>query len=182
MSWVNAAIAVGSAVYGAYSSSKASKATIKAGKDPLRSERMGYAKQLGTLQSDPSSFFSNPLYQAAYGEGQQAVTRGLASQGYAGSGNMATGLQKYGQSFGFGMFQDYSKFLSELAGFTQNNNAPAVQAQGAQYGQAGMMQGLGDLGTIFGKYWPQGGTAGTPATTGGGGGGGGIGGGWGSGP
>jgi len=163
MSWVNAAVAVGSAVYGAYSANKASKSMVKAGKDPLRSQRMGYAKQLGTLQSDPSSFFSNPLYQAAYGEGEQAVTRGFASQGYAGSGNMATGLQKYGQSFGFGMFQDYSKFLAELAGFNQNNNSPGVQALGTQYGQQGMMQGLENLGGAIQKYWPSGATAGTPA-------------------
>ena len=171
MSWINVGIAAVGVVSSAYSAKRQRDQAGKLGKDPVSSQRTGYSKDLQTMMDDPSSFYSNPMYQSAYGQGQQAVTRGLASQGYAGSGNMATGLQQYGQSFGFGMFKDYSKFLAELAGFTFNNNNPQVAAQGTQWANQGLEGAFGQLGGIAGLFGPSGSTAGTPAAGAGGGGG-----------
>ena len=154
MSWVGVAVSVGSALYGGYQANKQANAAIKAGKDPLAKERKHYAGLLGDLIDDPSSFYSNPLYQSAFGQGTQAVVRGMASQGYAGSGNMATGLQQYGQTFGYNMLKDYEQFLAELAGFSNfQSRAQGLEAYSDATKQ--MQQYMGDLGTIWGKYGPK---------------------------
>lgn len=155
MSWVNAAISVGSAIFGASQQSKAAKKAKKAGKDPLRKERASLAKNLMALVKDPSSFYQNPLYQAAFGQGQQAVMRGLASQGYRNSGNMATGLQEYGQSFGWSQFQNWADMLANWAGFTQQRGAPAVQAAGAMAQGQATQNLLGTAGALIGQYGDQ---------------------------
>jgi len=167
MSWVNVAIAVGSAVYSGYQSNKQSNAMKAAGRDPLRRDRKKYAADLMALLDDPSSLYSMPMYQAAFGEGQQAVTRNMAAQGYLGSGNMAVGLQKYGMSFGYDMFDKYSKFLANLAGFEFDNRDSSAMVAGGQQAYLGTQDMLGQLGAIWGTYGPKG-SAGTPAGGGGG--------------
>lgn len=86
-----AAIGAGTAIYAAKQSSKQAKeanAIAREGieaSDPFRTSRPQYAEQLNKLMSDPSSITETPEYKARL----EAVSRSLASQGYAGSGNMA---------------------------------------------------------------------------------------------
>lgn len=76
--------------------------------NPFGPERAGYAAQLRQLMSDPSQLTKMPGYQA----GLQAVERKMASQGYLGSGNMMTALQKYGGD----AFTQEATRLARLAG------------------------------------------------------------------
>ena len=163
MAWVGTAVSVGSAVYGAYQSNKQANAAIKAGKDPLRKERKEIAGMTMELLRDPGSFYNSPLYQAAFGQGTQATLRGFASQGYIGSGNMATGLQQFGQSMGYDMFMEYEKMLAQMAGFSDFQ--PRNQGlEGYANARGGMQDALGQLGSIIGsKPWSSGSSSGTPA-------------------
>lgn len=68
----------------------------------------GYAAQLNALMKNPSSITSMPGYEA----GMDAVTRSMAAQGYQGSGNMATALQKYGGDF-------FNNQVAQLQGLAQ---------------------------------------------------------------
>ena len=91
-----------------------------------------YEARLKQLQYDPSAITSSPGYQAGF----EAVQRSMASQGYMGSGNMATELQKYGGDF-------YLKELQALGGLrAQERAGTAQQGQvdigGAQVGLQGM--------------------------------------------
>lgn len=153
--WVAGASVV-SAGIGAYSSHQQTKAAQKTMKDPLAKDRRGYADQLQTMQDDPASFYQNPLYQNAFGQGQQAVRRGMAAEGFTGSGNFATGLQKFGQSFGMDMFMEYSKYLAEIAGFSHFPDQGAGLA-GLDAGASRMNDALGQLGGTVGRFFGSGG-------------------------
>lgn len=87
-------------------------------------QQQQYARQLQALMRDPSSVSKLPGYEA----GLQAVQRSMASQGYSGSGNMATALQKYGGDI-------YGQQIQRLAAL-----------QGADQGMAG----IGAAGTQLG--------------------------------
>lgn len=87
--------------------------------------------QLTDLINNPSSIFSTPQYQAAFGQGQNAVNATLAAQGLNASGNQLAALQNYGQSFGQ---QAYGTQLSQLSGLYG-------QALGANQQSYGQMQG-----------------------------------------
>jgi len=171
MSWISAAIGIGTALFGAHQSKKQGDAAIEAGKDPLKYERRILASRAMSLIKNPESFYSNPLYRAAFGQGLQANVRAGAASQYIGSGNMATGLQSYGQGFAFDMFMEYERMLAEMAGFS--NFQPRSQGLDA-YSDArkGMMDSFGQIGAILGPIFkPPSGSAGTPSSGGGGGGG-----------
>lgn len=117
--------------------------------------------QLQQLMANPGSFFSSPVYQAAFGQGTQAVERQQASGGFLNSGNEATALQAYGQSFGQQQLLGQEQLLASMSG-ASFNPASAVgtgSAAGsasfnqlgtllAALGQSGsMMTGTGNLGT-----------------------------------
>jgi hypothetical protein len=168
MAWVGTAVSAATALYGAYSSKRqgdAAKKALKAG-DPFGPYRKHYGEMLKGLTADPTSFLSNPLYTAAFGQGQQAVMRGMGP-GLIGSGNMGIGLQQYGMGFAWDALQAERQFLAQLAGA---QIAP-IQGPGleALNNSIGNMQGaLGQLGTIFGGF---GGAIGGAVGGGGGGGG-----------
>lgn len=86
------------------------------------------AKTMGMI-NDPGSFFQDPLYQAAFGQGQQALERSQAAKGMAGSGGAATELQKYGQTFGADM---YTQRLGQLANLSGIQMDPASRQMGAK--------------------------------------------------
>jgi hypothetical protein len=130
-------IAAGTIVGGIYGMSKGKgqeklgRQAIKEG-NPFGPYRQQYAEQLGALMKDPSGFLNNPLYKAAFGQGQQAVARQFAGKGYIGSGNFAAGLQGAGMAFGWGALQDQERFLAELAGAQfPANPGPGLAAWGA---------------------------------------------------
>lgn len=101
----------------------------------------GIGGQYAQLLGDPSSFFSSPLYQAAFGQGQQAVNSTLAAQGLNGSGAQLAALQKYGQSFGQQAYNQDLNQLSSAYSLGQSTN----QQQFNQY------LGLNNLGMNYGQ-------------------------------
>jgi hypothetical protein len=122
---------------------KLGRQAIKEG-NPFGPYRQQYAEQLGALMKDPSGFLNNPLYKAAFGQGQQAVMRGMAGKGFIGSGNFATGLQNFGMSFAYGAERDQEKFLAELAG-AQFPADPGPGLQAHDKGSDKFLGGIGDL-------------------------------------
>ncbi len=121
-SWLNTIMSLGSGVYGLSESERLKKLAQSAGQqaDPFGPYRPQFAAQLSDLMKDPSSVTKYPGYDA----GLQAVERKMASQGYNGSGNMMTALQKYGGDF----FDQAVGRLSGLAG-AGFNPASAAQLQ-----------------------------------------------------
>jgi hypothetical protein len=124
--------------------------------DPFGPQRKKYQNMLSQLLRDPGNFLKNPLYQAAFGQGQQALMRGMGKQGMIGSGNMAIGLQQFGQSFAWGAMQEQERFLAHLAGADVTPNAgPGLGAMAAGQSQMGgglasLGSGIGALGKFFG--------------------------------
>ena len=91
--------------------------------DPFGSQRAQYAKMLSDLMADPSTISKQPGWEA----GSEAVQRAGAAQGFTGSGNMATALQKYGGDF----YNSTVSTLSNLAGAQFSpSTAGQIQAQG----------------------------------------------------
>ena len=78
-----------------------------------RRQQQEYARKIQELQSNPNSVTNTP----GYGAGLEAVQRSMAAQGYTGSGNVATALQKYGGDF----YQQQLHNLMQLQGPAVNN-------------------------------------------------------------
>ena len=151
--WV-AGAAVVSAGIGYMSSESASKRMAKAGKDPLRPQRMGYAQNLADLRADPGSILKDPAFMSSLDLGAETVNRHMAAQGYLGSGMQAMSLYNYGQTSALGYLNDQEKFLAELAGFG-NFGSPAATAAGARQGYDGTMSALGQLGSAAAMFGNQ---------------------------
>lgn len=107
--------------------------------DPFGPYREQYAQQLQALTADPAGQLSKtPGYQA----GLDAVQRSQAAQGFQGSGNMATALQKYGGD----IYNQQVTQLSGLAGATVNpGTAGTIMQQGATNQTNLIGQSLGTL-------------------------------------
>jgi hypothetical protein len=161
----NSAIAgwsgVGSGIIGliqAYNLNKAGQ-QASAGANPFGPYRAGYANQLQQLMANPGAVFNDPGYQAAFGQGVQAVERSAAAKGFLGSGNEATALMQFGQQFGMQYMTQQEQFLAGLAGANINPNyAPGLNAQAAASGITS--SALGSLG--YGMTRFGGAPAGTP--------------------
>lgn len=131
--------------------------------NPFGPYRDKYAKLLGELTDDPTSFLDNPLYQAAFGAGTQAVMRGFASEGFLGSGNMATGLQQFGMGFGFDALQKERAFLAMLAGADQDPDFAAALS-GKKAGSEMIGKGINDLFGGLGSFGGFGGSGGSSSS------------------
>lgn len=81
--------------------------------NPFGPERAAYAAQLRDLTANPGSIAGRPDFQ----QGQQALIAKMKSQGYLGSGNMATGLLDYSNKY-------YGDEVSRLAGLAGAQFAP----------------------------------------------------------
>jgi len=127
-----------------------------------------YASMLQNLAQNPGSIYSDPTYQAAFGQGTEAINRSLASSGMNLSGNQLTALQNYGMTQGANFYnqrlqqlsglqsgalaqnqQGFSQ-LAELSGLSQANPGAAALALSNARNQAGQGfqsagQGLGQL-------------------------------------
>lgn len=88
----------------------------------------GIGQQINNLVANPSSIYQTPQYQAAFGQGQNAVNATLAAQGLNASGNQLAALQSYGQTFGQNA---YNTQLSQLSGLY----GQALGANQQQYSQ-----------------------------------------------
>jgi hypothetical protein len=119
-----------------------------------QNSRQAYSfQQLQSLISNPGSFFSSPVYQAAFGQGTQAVTRQEASGGFLNSGNEATALQAYGQSFGASQLLSQEQLLASMSGTSANPASALGTASGAgatSFNQLGtLLAALGQSGSMF---------------------------------
>jgi hypothetical protein len=113
----------------------------------------GFANQINNLVANPSSVYQTPQYQAAFGQGQNAVNATLAAQGLNASGNQLAALQNYGQSFGQNA---YNQQLSQLSGLygqalggnqqgfnqLQSSVSTNLSAQQQAFTQMGQLSGL----------------------------------------
>lgn len=144
---LNSLLGVGSGIYGLSQANNLqglSTAAIAAS-NPFGPYRQQYATQLNSLMANPSSIFSNPGYQAAFNQGDQAVARQMAASGYAGSGNEAIALQQYGQSFANNYLTQQEGFLANLAGASITPN-PGPGLSGYTAGINASGNALGSLG------------------------------------
>ena len=151
--WVAGATVVAAGI-GYMSSESASKRMAKAGKDPLRPQRMGYAQNLADLRADPGSILKDPAFMSSLNLGAETVNRHMAAQGYLGSGMQAMSLYNYGQTSALGYLNDQEKFLAELAGFG-DFGSPEATAAGARQGYDGTMSALGQLGSAAAMFGNQ---------------------------
>ena len=115
--------------------------------DPYGPYRANAASQLSSLSSDPSSIMKNPGYQFGMQQGEQALTRSLASGGYLGSGNAAIALEQYGQTYAGQMLSQEQARLANLAGANQS------PAQGAVAGAGMNNMGWGQIGSGIGQLF-----------------------------
>ncbi len=102
--------------------------------DPFSTQRPLYQAMLQQLMVNPNKVLPNmPGYQA----GLDAVQRAGASQGFTGSGNMATALLKYGGD----IFNQQATLLAGLGG--ANSGSPAASGQLLQQGGVNQTNLLG---------------------------------------
>lgn len=166
MAWIavgTTAVSVGNSLYQGSQNRNAAK---KAGKamDPFGRFRVGYGNDLKKTMDNPGDFLNSPLFKSAFNMGQQGVMRGMAGEGMIGSGNMATGLQQYGQSQSFNMWEQYAQFLAHLAGADIGANyGPALGGMIAGTDQ--MTRGFGQLGELAGTFFGGGGGGGVAPIT-----------------
>lgn len=106
----------------------------------------GYAQQINSLVSNPSSVATSAGYQAALGQGLSAVGSTAAAQGLNGSGNQLAALQNYGTSFEQNSYNTQLSQLSGLYGQSLSANQQGYnQAAGTNtqsYNQLAQLAGL----------------------------------------
>lgn len=123
---------IGSGIYGLSQADKLKQLSRQAmgASDPFGSQRAGYAAQLAALMKDPSSLAEEPGYKFQFAQGQQAVTRNMASRGFLDSGNEAVALTEYGQGFA----QNYrNKRVEELSLLSGAGISPSFGASLSGY-------------------------------------------------
>lgn len=125
-----------------------------------------YNSQLMQLLANPGQFLSNPLFTSTLNVGTTAVNRSQAAQGFLGSGNQATALQQFGQSFASGQLLGQETLLAGLSGAGSASSpsqavSAATSAQGQSFNQLGSL--LASLGYATGGSGgaPTGGDSGT---------------------
>ena len=118
----------------------------------LTNQLSGVGGQLANLLADPSSIYQTPQYQAAFGQGQNAVNSTLAAQGLNASGNQLAALQSYGQTFGQNAYNTQLSQLSGLYGQALGANQQSYNqlAGAAQMGLGQSQQTFNQLSQLSG--------------------------------
>ena len=147
---IGLAVTAGAAIYstsvqGGIANQELGLAQTQAGK-----QNQAYS-QLQQLISNPSSFFDSPVYTAAANQGGAQVARQNAAQFGGNSGNEATALQAYGQSFGQQQLLSQEQLLAGMSGTGFNPAGAAGTASGAASAGAGSLASLGGLLAFFGS-------------------------------
>ena len=91
-----------------------------------------------------SAFFESPGYDFRFDEGIRAIDRSASARGMLMSGGQLRELQRYGQGFASGEFNNYANRLSALAGIGQTAAFGTGQLGTQIAGQVG--QGAASLG------------------------------------
>jgi hypothetical protein len=156
MVWADIAIGVGMALTaGAAAYSTSTQAGIAGKQLSLADQQMAKQnqafQQLQDLISNPASFFSSPVYKSAADQGSQAVARQNAAQFGPNSGNEASALQAFGQSFGQQQLLSQEQLLAGMSGTGFNPSGALTGASGAASSAAGSLASLGGLMAFFGS-------------------------------
>lgn len=96
-----------------------------------------YSSMLQNLAQNPGSIYSDPTYQAAFGQGTEAINRSLAASGMNLSGNQLTALQNYGMTQGANF---YNQRLSQLSNLQSGALAQNQQGFSQLAGLSGLSQ------------------------------------------
>jgi hypothetical protein len=103
------------------------------------------------LINNPQSFFSSPVYQAAFNQGTAAVSAQQNAGGFLGSSNAAGALQAYGQTFGQQQLLSQEQLLAGMSGTGFNPAAAGSSASNSAQLSAGNLASLGGLLAFFGN-------------------------------
>lgn len=119
--------------------------------DPFGGQRPQYQQQLQQLMNNPSSIQGSPGYQWQMAQGLEGVNRTEAARGMLGSGNRLAELMKYGQGMASTEYGNQFSRLAQLSGANIGSPGTAAQlGQQNQYAnQQGLMQGIGQVGTVL---------------------------------
>jgi hypothetical protein len=152
MTWVSAAVAVGTAVYGASQSKKAAKAANQGEQAAIDEQRrqfdltrsdnqpwlQGGGWAMGQLQNvnsgDYSGFQNSPDYLWARDQGLQGVDRSAAARGGMYSGGADADRMKFASGLASQNLGNYRGSLQSMAGLGQNT-ASSLGQMGMQMGQ-----------------------------------------------
>lgn len=96
-----------------------------------------YATMLQNLAQNPGSIYSDPTYQAAFGQGTEAINRSMAASGMNLSGNQLTALQNYGMTQGANF---YNQRLQQLSGLQSGALSQNQQGFNQLAGMSGLSQ------------------------------------------
>lgn len=142
-------VGAGASVYA--TSTQAGIANQQLGLEATQNQRQNQSfQQLQQLLNNPSSFFDSPVYKAAAAQGSSAVARQNAAAFGPNSGNEATALQAYGQSFGESQLLSQEELLAGMSGTGFNPTAAGSVASGAASSAAGGLNSLAGLLSFFG--------------------------------
>jgi hypothetical protein len=157
--------AAGASVYGTVT--QAGIAGQQLSLENSQNYRQGTAfNQLEALINNPSAFFGSPVYQAAFNQGTQAVSRAGAAAGTNNTssaipqGGMATALQTFGQSFGEQQLLSQEQLLAGMSGTSFNPASAGATASGAAQSATGSLNSLAGLLSFFGTSGIAGGAGG----------------------
>lgn len=144
---IAAVASAGAGIYGASQSSSIGHHADMRGA-AIFNEQQQYAQKLQQLMDNPASVKDLPGYQFNFDQGAQAVARQMGASGYAGSGNEATALEKFGAGYADQAYSTQANLLASLSGLTSQNPAQysqvATQAQGQSFQQlSSALAGLG---------------------------------------
>jgi hypothetical protein len=147
---VGMALSAGAAAYGTSTQAGIANRGLSIADDQRAKQDQSF-QQLQDLINNPASFFSSPVYQAAANQGSQAVARQNAAAFGPSSGNEATALQTFGQSFGQQQLLSQEQLLAGMSGVGFNPAGALGTASGAASSAAGGLSSLGGLLSFFGN-------------------------------
>lgn len=107
-------------------------------------EQQYYNSLLQQLIANPSSVSSLPGYQFQLSQGSAAVADQMAAGGFAGSGNEAAALEKFGQGLASSFYGQQTSLLASLSGVTAPSS-PASSASAATSASATSTETLNNL-------------------------------------
>lgn len=175
MTWWAAGAAVGGALIGSAASRSASSQQSDASQRALEAQSAQYDQSRADLQpwvksgslannklsslmgldgSNPTAVLqSTPGYQFRYDEGMRGVENSAASRGGLLSGGTMKAIQKYGQDFASGEYQNAFNRLNSMSTTGQNSAANQAarsesfgNAAATQYNNQGSAQASGSMG------------------------------------
>jgi hypothetical protein len=132
-------------------------------------EQQGFEQMLQQLIANPSSVSTLPGFQFQLQTGSQAVADEMAAGGFAGSGNEAAALTKFGQGLASSFYGQQAGLLAQLSGITAASS-PTQSASAATSASVAQSTTIDNLLTqlgVLGGLSTGTPAAGTPASSGG---------------